>query len=137
MVNTSLRFFNICVLSFSNKKLHYNRAGQQFFNAPCVTGWHLLCRKEITIRQSAPAILSAIILMILNWLSTKKRKIVSSTKWMQWFNSFPNLKIKIFLWQFSLSSRFGKGSSSQKKKDSEKVAEISYSESMLDCRPRH
>ena len=28
-------FFNICVLSFPNKKLHYNRAGQQFFNAPC------------------------------------------------------------------------------------------------------
>ena len=33
--NTSLIFFNICILSFSNKKLYYKRAGQQFFNAPC------------------------------------------------------------------------------------------------------
>ena len=28
-------FFNICILSFSIKKLHYNRAGLQFFNAHC------------------------------------------------------------------------------------------------------
>ena len=28
-------FFNICVMFFSNKKLHYNRVGQQFSNAPC------------------------------------------------------------------------------------------------------
>ena len=35
MVNTCKPFSNICILSFSNKKLHYNRAGQQFFNAPC------------------------------------------------------------------------------------------------------
>ena len=27
-------FFNICILSFSNKNLHYNKAGQQFFYAP-------------------------------------------------------------------------------------------------------
>ena len=33
--NTDIQFFNICVLSFSNKKLHYNRGGQQFFYAPC------------------------------------------------------------------------------------------------------
>ena len=31
VVNTGIHFFNICVLAFSNKKLHYNRAGQQFF----------------------------------------------------------------------------------------------------------
>ena len=35
MVNTGIPFFNICVLSFLNKKLHYNRADQQFFHAPC------------------------------------------------------------------------------------------------------
>ena len=36
-----------CVLSFSNKKLHYNRAGQQCtFLMHLVRGWHLLCRKE-------------------------------------------------------------------------------------------
>ena len=34
-LTTDEHFFNICVLSFANKKLHYNRAGQQFFNAPC------------------------------------------------------------------------------------------------------
>ena len=28
-------FFNNCVIFFSNKKLHCNRTGQQFFNAPC------------------------------------------------------------------------------------------------------
>ena len=35
MVNTGIPFSNICVLFFWNKKLHYNRAGQQFFNVPC------------------------------------------------------------------------------------------------------
>ena len=35
VVNTGRPFSNICVLSFSNKKLHYNKAGQKFFNAPC------------------------------------------------------------------------------------------------------
>ena len=28
-------FLNICVMFFSNKKLHYNRVGQQFFKALC------------------------------------------------------------------------------------------------------
>ena len=28
-----IALFNICLLYFSNKNLHYNRAGQQFFNA--------------------------------------------------------------------------------------------------------
>ena len=28
-------FSNICVMFLSNKKFHYNRVGQQFFNAPC------------------------------------------------------------------------------------------------------
>ena len=35
MVNTGIHFFNICVLSFSNKKIHNNRAGHNFFNALC------------------------------------------------------------------------------------------------------
>ena len=33
------------------KKLHYNRAGQQFCFMHLVRGWHFLCRKEITIRS--------------------------------------------------------------------------------------
>ena len=33
VVNTDIPFFNICVLSFSNKKYIITRAGQQFFNA--------------------------------------------------------------------------------------------------------
>ena len=35
MVNAGIPSFYFSVLSFSNKKIHYNRADQQFFNAPC------------------------------------------------------------------------------------------------------
>ena len=49
-------FFDICVLSFSNKKLHYNRVGQQFFFLMhLLRGWDLLCRKENTIKLAFSA----------------------------------------------------------------------------------
>ena len=44
-----MHFFNIYVLSFSNKKLHYNRAGQQFLLMHLLRGCNFLCRKENSI----------------------------------------------------------------------------------------
>ena len=71
-------FFNICVLSFSNKKLHYNRTGQKFFNAPCkrVTSslqkrkphncfnFVALCFQALTCRASQRDIIKLTILML-------------------------------------------------------------------------
>ena len=54
MPNTGIPFFNICILSFSNKKLHYDRGWLAIFIMHLVRGWYILCRKENTNRLYAP-----------------------------------------------------------------------------------
>ena len=59
--------FNICVLSFTNKKIHYNRAGHNFFNALSKgvrslrqKSWNLYCTRgirQITQKQNFPLLM--------------------------------------------------------------------------------